>query len=236
LTEKAALVVRGGWEGHQPVASTEVFLPFLGANGFAVRIEESPAVYANPDVMASVDLVVQCVSMSEITRDQVMGLRAAVAAGTGLTGWHGGIADSFRASSHYLQLVGGQFATHPSKEPAALVDDETDNFLPYTVNLTDLGRRHPITAGIEDFELTTEQYWVLHDDLSNVLATTTHPAPPWHPWHRPVTSPAVWTRRWGAGRIAVTIPGHSPDILENPSVRTIIERGMLWATRTPSPV
>jgi len=231
MTQQQALVVRGGWDGHQPVAATEVFLPFLQANGFAVRIEDSPAVYAEPEVMATFDLIVQCMTMSEITRDQVMGLREAVAAGTGLTGWHGGIADSYRASSHYLQLVGGQFANHPSREPIGLTGEEDDNFLTYRVNLTDLGRAHPITTGIEDFELTTEQYWVLHDDLNDVLATTTHPAPPWHPWHRPITSPAVWTRQWGKGRMVVTTPGHSPDILENANVRTIIERGMLWATR-----
>ena len=43
------------------------------------------------------------------------------------------------------------------------------------MRVTDLGREHPITAGIEDFDLVTEQYWVLHDDLIDVLATTTHP-------------------------------------------------------------
>jgi type 1 glutamine amidotransferase len=181
--------------------------------------------------MAAADLIVQCVTMSTIDRAAVDGLRAAVAAGTGFTGWHGGIADSFRDSADYLQLVGGQFATHPGKIPEERTGEASDNFLDYTVQLTPLGREHPITAGIEDFALTTEQYWVLHDDLNDVLATTTHPAPPWHPWHRPVTSPAIWTREWGAGRIVVTTPGHSVDVLEHPSVRTVIERGMLWATR-----
>ena len=95
-------------------------------------------------------------------------------------------------------------------------------------------REHEITAGIADFELTTEQYWVLHDDLNDVLATTTHPTQPYHPWHRPITSPAVWTRLWGAGRIFVATPGHSLDVLEHPDVRTIIERGLLWAARTAS--
>lgn len=75
---------------------------------------------------------------------------------------------------------------------------------------------------------------MLHDDLIDVLATTTHPVRAWHPWHRPVTSSAVWTRRWGAGRVVVTTPGHSLDVLEHPAVRTVIERGMLWATRTAS--
>lgn len=231
MSVKRALVVRGGWEGHSPVEATEVFLPFLRENGFEVRIEESPAVYADADEMAATDLIVQSVTMSTIEKDQVAGLRAAVEAGTGFTGWHGGIADSFRQSSDYLQLVGGQFATHPGKEPGERRGGPADNYLDYSVEITPLGVEHPITAGLDDFTLTTEQYWVLHDDLNDVLATTTHPAPPWHPWHRPVVSPAIWTRSWGAGRIVVTTPGHSVDVLEHPTVRTVIERGMLWAAR-----
>ncbi len=229
-----ALIVRGGWDGHRPVEATDLFLPFLAREGFTVRVAESTAIYSDPKVMAETDLIVQCVTMSSIETAELTGLRDAVAAGTGFTGWHGGIADSFRASSDYLQLVGGQFATHPGKEPSCRAGDETDNFLTHTINLTEYGREHPITAGLTDFELVTEQYWVLHDDLIDVLATTTHPVRPWHPWHRPVISPAVWTRQWGAGRIVVTTPGHSLDVLANPSVRTVIERGMLWASRTAS--
>jgi type 1 glutamine amidotransferase len=227
-----ALVVRGGWEGHQPVAATERFLPFLAANGFDVRIEESTAVYADAAAMAETDLIVQSVTMSTIEPAELAGLRGAIEAGTGFTGWHGGIADSFRASSDYLQLVGGQFATHPAVGPGETRLEGEENFRDYTVNITDLGRTHPITAGLDDFDLHTEQYWVLVDALNDVLATTTHPAEAWQPWHRPHTSPVVWTRAWGRGRIVVTTPGHSLDVLDNPSVRTIIERGMLWAART----
>ena len=228
---RRALVVRGGWDGHQPVAATELFLPFLREQGFEVDVHETNEVYADADVMAATDLVVQSVTMSSIGHDELWGLRGAVEAGTGLVGWHGGIADSYRNSSDYLQLVGGQFATHPGKEPSLRVGDETDNYLPYTVEITDLGREHPITAGLDDFELESEQYWVLHDDLIDVLATTTHPTQPYHPWHRPITSPAVWTRHWGKGRIVVATPGHTPEVLQHPAVRTIVERGMLWAAR-----
>ncbi|GAA2513986.1 ThuA domain-containing protein [Streptomyces levis] len=234
MTQKRALVVRGGWEGHEPVKATELFLPFLRDNGYAVRVEESTDVYADTAEMARTDLVVQCVTMSQITPEEVAGLSSAVVAGTGFTGWHGGIADSFRASAEYLHLVGGQFATHPGREPCERRGEAADNFRPHTIAVTEAGRTHPVTAGVEDFELHTEQYWVLHDDLVDVLATTTHPVRAWEPWHRPVTSPAVWTRHWGAGRIVVTTPGHSLDVLEHPQVRTIIERGMLWATRTAS--
>ena len=92
-------------------------------------------------------------------------------------------------------------------------------------------RDHPIVAGLDDFTLTTEQYWVLSDELNDVLATTTFPARDFDPWSRPVTCPAVWTREWGEGRIVVCTPGHRLDVVEHPSVRAIIERGMLWASR-----
>lgn len=228
---RRAIVVRGGWEGHQPVAATDLFVPFLQSQGFTVRTEESNDVYADAGVMAETDLIVQSVTMSEISADALSGLRDAVAAGTGLAGWHGGIADSYRNSADYLQLIGGQFATHPAKAPGDRAGDESDNFLPHTIEMTPLGRDHEITRGIGDIELVTEQYWVLHDDLNDVLATTTHPVQPYHPWHRPITSPAVWTRAWGSGRIFVATPGHSVGVLQDERVRTVIERGMLWAAR-----
>ncbi|MEV7228110.1 ThuA domain-containing protein [Polymorphospora sp. NPDC051019] len=230
-TTRSALVVRGGWEGHRPVEATDLFLPFLHERGFTTRIEDSPAIYADTGYLATVDLVVQCVTMSRIEADQLAGLRSAVAAGTGLAGWHGGIADSYRDSSDYLHLIGGQFACHPGRPPHESVEGEANNFVPYTVNIRPAAADHPIVAGLADFDLVTEQYWVLSDDYVDVLATTTQKVRPGDPWHREVTSPAVWTRRWGRGRIFVATPGHSLDVLGHPSVRTIIERGMLWASR-----
>lgn len=153
-----ALIVRGGWDGHSPVEATDLFIPFLRESRFEVTIEEDPDVYADAGRMADVDLIVQCITMSKTSREAVTGLRDAVAAGTGLAGWHGGIADSFRDDSNYLQLVGGQFATHPSKAPAERSGDQTDNYLEHTIEITDLGRAHEILAGLDDFTLTSEQY------------------------------------------------------------------------------
>jgi type 1 glutamine amidotransferase len=228
---RSALVVRGGWDGHQPVETTEVFIPFLESNGFEVRVEESPAVYAEADYMPTVDLIVQTNTMNSIEDAQLKGLIGAVESGTGLAGWHGGIADSYRNSADYLHFIGGQFASHPGKAPEERKGEQSDNYMPHTINITEAGRTHPITQGIDDFELVTEQYWVLHDDYLDVLATTTQAVRPWDPWNRPVTSPAIWTRQWGKGRIFVSTPGHRVEIVEDRNVRTIIERGLLWAAR-----
>lgn len=228
---RRALVVRGGWDGHQPVEATELFIPHLLENGFTVEVHDSPEPYADADLMAGVDLVVQCVTMSTITGEQVSGLRHAIEAGTGLAGWHGGIADSYRNTSDYLQLIGGQFACHPGKHPQERVGDRSDNYVRHTIQILPGAKDHPITTGIADFELVTEQYWVLTDDYLDVLATTTQQVRDGDPWHREVTSPAIWTRQWGQGRIFVATPGHSVNVLLQPEVNQIIRRGLLWAAR-----
>jgi len=215
--QRRALVVRGGWDGHAPEEAAELFVPFLREHDFDVVVEGSLEAYADPDLMAATDLVVQCWTMGDILADELRGLRSAVVAGTGFAGWHGGIVDSFRIATDYLQLVGAQFAAHPG---GTLVE--------HTINVTG---DHPIVEGVHDFTLRSEQYWLLTDPLNDVLATTTITPGPDDPWHAPVTSPAVWTRRWGAGRVFVCAPGHQLADLEVPAVRTIIERGLLWASR-----
>ena len=226
-----ALVVRGGWDGHMPVETTDSFIPFLEANGFDVRVEEGTAVYTDDAYLETVDLIVQVNTMSSITGEEFAGLQRAVLNGTGMGGWHGGIADSYRDNADYLHMIGGQFAHHAGKHPSERTGEQSDNYLRYTVHITDYGKTHPITQGIDDFELVTEQYWVLSDEYDDVLATTTQEARPWDAWNRPVTSPAIWTRQWGKGRIFVSAPGHRLEVVRSEPVRTIIERGLLWAAR-----
>ena len=228
---KHALVVRGGWDGHMPVETTALFIPFLEANGFEVRVEDGTAIYTDADYLDTVDLIVQVNTMSTIEREEFAGLQRAVLNGTGMAGWHGGIADSYRDNADYLHMIGGQFAHNAGKDPAERTGEQSDNYIPYTVHITELGKKHPITEGIADFDLVTEQYWVLSDEYNDVLATTTQDVRPWDAWNRPVTAPAIWTRQWGKGRIFVSAPGHRIEVVEDPNVRTIIERGLLWAAR-----
>ena len=216
---RQALIVRGGWEGHSPVEATERFLPFLKENGFAVEVHDEPDVYADAEKLAATDLVVQCYTQGVATDEQVLGLSAAVHAGTGLAGWHGGVCDSFRGSPDYLHLTGGQWAAHPG------------GFVEHEVAIVSERAGHEIVAGLDRWRLDTEQYWVLTDELNDVLATTTFPVGDDTPWREEVTCPAVWTRRWGRGKVFVSTIGHKLEDLDHPDVRTLTERGLLWASR-----
>ena len=214
---RRALVVRGGWEGHAPVAITDLFLPFLKDQGYTVETSGDLAVYEDAALLAATDLVVQCWSMGEITPAGSRGLSAAVRAGTGFAGWHGGVVDAFRGDLDYLMVTGGQFLMHPP------------GFVEHTVNLVPGRASHPVVAGLADFAVHTEQYWVATDPAVDVLATTTFPAG--EERETPVVMPAVWTRRHGAGRVFVSTVGHKADDFDIPEVRTLTERGLLWASR-----
>lgn len=225
---RRALVVRGGWDGHSPQEATDLFLPFLKDRGFEVEVSEDLAVYLDAERLAVTDLVVQCWSMGKISDEQARGLAAAVRAGTGFAGWHGGIVAAFDALP-YLHLTGGRFVYHPP------------GFVDHELTVTPGREEHPIVAGIGTLRLHTEKYWVLTDPLCDVLATVTFP--PDHPgddplgdtpWRRAVTLPAVWTRRWGAGRVFVSTVGHRPADLEVPEIRTLTQRGLTWAARGSS--
>jgi uncharacterized protein len=217
---RQALVVRGGWEGHSPVEATDRFIPFLKEQGFGIEVHDGPEVYADAERMAATDLVVQCFTQGEATDEQVLGLSAAVRAGTGLAGWHGGIVDSFRGSPDYLHLTGGQWAAHPG------------GFVAHDAHVVPAKRDHPIVAGLgPTWSFDTEQYWVLTDELNEVLATTTLPAGDGTPWQRAVTCPAVWTRQWGRGKVFVSTIGHKLEDLDIPDITTMTRRGLLWASR-----
>ncbi|MEU4197915.1 ThuA domain-containing protein [Kribbella sp. NPDC026611] len=216
MTTRRALVVRGGWEGHVPVEATELFIPFLEQNGFEVTVSESTESYLDLD---GTDLVLQCVTMSEIEDAHVKGLDAAIRRGTGFAGWHGGIVDSFRKSADYNFITGGQFISHPH------------GYTDYHVDVLPEQAEHPIVAGITGFDVHTEQYYVHYDPTNTVLATTTFQSHPDFPWIEGTVMPAVWTRTWGEGRVFVCTVGHKLDDLQNPDVRTIVERGLLWASK-----
>jgi uncharacterized protein len=217
---RRALVVRGGWEGHSPVEATDMFLPFLEKHGFTVDVHDSPAAYDDADALLATDLVLQCYTQGEATDQQVTHLSNAVAAGTGLAGWHGGIVDSYRASPDYLHLTGGQWAAHPG------------GFVDYEVAVVPERRDHPIVEGLSPrWQHHTEQYWCLTDDLNDVLLTSTFVATDETPWRSDLVVPAAWTRQWGEGRVFVSTIGHKLDDLDVPEVRTLTERGLLWASR-----
>lgn len=218
---KHALVVRGGWDGHVPVAATDRYATALKADGYAVTVSDTLDSYLDADLLAATDLVVQCWTMGEITGAQIDGLSRAVRAGTGLAGWHGGIVDAFRAETRYQLMTGGQFVYHPRE------------FTTFEVRPVPEKADHPVLAGggIGPFTVTTEQYYLHVDPAIDVLAVTEYGPDPDRPELVGTTMPVTWTKLWGAGRVFITTLGHNLADLEVPEADAMIRKGMAWATR-----
>jgi len=209
--------VWGGWAGHQPEQTSARVATLLRGSGVDVLVRDSLDVYLDLGALGPLDVIVQTWTQGEITRPQLNGLLAAIESGVGFAGWHGGIIDAFRASTDYQFMTGGQWVAHP------------DNVIDYSVQIVPQRRDHPIVAGLADFEITSEQYYVHVDPGNEVLATTTFGRRAQAPWVEGVTMPVIWTRRHGGGRVFVNTLGHVDADFEVPEVRELTRRGILWA-------
>ena len=209
-----ALVVWGGWEGHEPKQCADIFSPWLSQQGFQVTVSSSLDSYQDASLMESLQLIVPVWTMGTISPEQEKGLLAAVQRGVGIAGWHGGMGDSFRASTEYQYMVGGQWVAHPG------------GVIRYGVHIINSTDR--ITAGLSDFEMVSEQYYLHVDPSNEVLATTTFTGAV-NPWIDGTVMPVAWKRRYGKGRVFYCSLGHVAKDFDVPEARTIVQRGLLWA-------
>lgn len=212
---KKVLIVYGGWHGHDPKETSALFAGLLRDAGLDVTLSETLDSFLDKDLMNSLDLVIPVYTMSTITNEQEKGLLDAVRdGGVNVGGWHGGMADAFRNNTEYQFMVGGQWVAHPG------------NIINYRVNINDTPS--PITDGIQDFDMHSEQYY-MHTDPSNaVLATTTFNGDHAH-WIDGTVMPVVWTRMYGKGRVFYSSLGHVIGDFDVTEAREIVRRGLLWA-------
>ena len=223
---KKALMVHGGWNGHTPFESVQVFAPILQKEGYDVELSDTLDSYLNPD-LTDYDLIVPCWTMGNITSEQEAGLLAAIKSGVGLGGWHGGIIDSFRQKERYQLMTGAQWVAHPGGAD-----------MTYRVDIID--QNHPITEGIESFVLPkTEQYYChvdpsisREDSLYRMLCETTFSGEHAEGIVRPGTvMPYAWIKPYGDGKVFVASWGHTYKDFDVPEAKEIIRRGLLYASR-----
>jgi uncharacterized protein len=212
---REALIVWGGWSGHEPEQGAGIVRGMLEDEGFKVYVENTTEAFADPAIR-DMSLIVPIYTMSKIEKEEVANLTAAVESGVGLGGYHGGMCDAFREAVDYQFMCGGQWVAHPG------------NIIDYRVDI--VKGDDPITEGINGFAYRSEQYYMHVDPSNEVLATTTFSGE--HaPWTKGVVMPVVWKRHHGKGRVFYSSLGHVSKEFEVPEMRTMLKRGLLWAAR-----
>jgi type 1 glutamine amidotransferase len=214
---KKALIVWGGWLGHEPEQVAEVFERTLVKEGFSVEVSDTLESLEDADKLKALHLIAPIWTMGEISHDQVAAVSAAVSNGTGIAGCHGGMCDAFRSSVQWQFITGGNWVAHPGGDGVE-----------YMVNIK--SSSSPLVDGIKDFKVASEQYYLHVDPAIEVLATTRFPTVTWY--HSPngeVDVPVAWTKRWGVGRVFYNSLGHHADIFDIPEALELMRRGMIWA-------
>jgi type 1 glutamine amidotransferase len=217
LNGRRILFTYGGWDGHEPEKFKEYLSDWLRSSGASVQLSPTLEPYADRNVMDNIDLVIQIFTMSQITKEQEKGLLEAIEKnGTGMAGWHGGMCDAFRNNPDYQYMTGGQWVAHPG----GVID--------YKVNITN--HRDAITAGLRDFPMHSEQYYMHVDPNVKVLASTQFDGHI-HSWINGSIIPVTWKKMHGKGRIFYTSIGHNLDhIVHTPDAIEMLKRGIRWAS------
>ncbi len=215
--KKSALIVKGGWDGHEPDQVGAVFEDMLTKQDFDVEVSDTLDSFADAEKLSALDLIVPIWTMGEIDKKLVANVVEAVANGVGLAGCHGGMCDSFRESVEWEFMTGGAWVSHPGGDGVE-----------HVVNIKK--GSSPLVEGLKDFTVKSEQYYMHVDPVNEVLATTRFPVVNWyHAANGPVDIPVVWTRRWGVGRVYYNSLGHHADILQMDTPAELMRRGFLWA-------
>jgi type 1 glutamine amidotransferase len=212
-----ALIVWGGWDGHQPKEVAEVFRDLLLKEKFEVEVSDTLDAFTDEAKLKSLSLIVPVWTMGKIKPEQLDPVLAAVKGGVGIAGCHGGMCDSFREATEWQFMTGGQWVAHPGNDGVA-----------YRVKIGPA--KSDITQGIADFDVKSEQYYMHVDPAVKVLATTRFPtADGPHTGNGPVDMPVVWTKTYGKGRVFYNSLGHQANIVTLPPVLELMRRGFLWA-------
>jgi uncharacterized protein len=206
---KSALIVYGGWVGHQPKEVAQLLRDTLTEDGFSVEVSDTLDVYTDLEHLKQQSVIVPVWTMDSIKREQLGPLLEAVRSGVGIAGCHGGMCDAFRNETEYQFMTGGQWVAHPGNDGRH-----------YWVNICE---NNPITEGLQDFEVRSEKYYMHIDPAIRVLATTTFED------YNNAIMPVTWTKTYGQGRVFYCSLGHQANIVAMPPTLTMMRRGVRWA-------
>jgi len=218
---KKALIIQGGWDGHEPELISKRLAGYLSEEGFEVEVSDTLDAMADLERLLELDLFVPCWTMGETNDEYIQNISKAIATGVGIAGCHGGMCDSFRNSPEWQFITGGQWVSHPG-----------DDGVEQVVNICH--GSSSIVEDINDFVLKSEHYYLHIDPAVEILATTPFPHPDgpyYHISNKPVAMPVAWTKYWGNGRVFYMALGHNDKVFDNPEVARLMKNGLLWASK-----
>jgi type 1 glutamine amidotransferase len=225
------LLVGGPPYHNQPFHYAELAGILAGEGGADLRITRDLEVLT-PATLTQYRVVVNWTTFVEPTDEQVQALVEAVESGIGFLGLHAASA-TFWNNARYLHMLGSRFIGH-------------DPYKTFTVSIED--RAHPITQGVEDFQIADELYHLsggaaefealaaavrrgLPFQAAIEAANAAGQAPLGPDVHVLASAeghPVLYVKMFGKGRVHYNALGHDRGALANPHFRRLLVQGLRW--------
>ncbi|ARA94321.1 dehydrogenase [Rhodothermaceae bacterium RA] len=191
-------------EHHNSAAFMPLLAGPLAQRGIQITYVQDPADALTPETLAYYDALLLYANHDSITTDQEKALLDFVASGRGFIPVHSA-SWCFRNSDAFVDLVGGQFASH-----------ETGTFTAEIVRPD-----HPAMAGVEPFETWDETYVHAHHNPDRIVLMERVEGDHQEPY--------TWVRTHGEGRVFYTALGHDERTWSQPAFHNLLAAGILWA-------
>ena len=196
MKKNAVVLLHDYWH---PAETIEPLLPLIfDEKQWFVKVVDDPnyigALMSQPDVILNF-------------KDGVANMSKLMAmAGTGYIGVHCGLANIPEDCAIYTGLLKGRFLNHPPKCPVKV----------------EITAGHPVTEGVNSFEIDDEHYQMEGKwDEVNVLGTTTS---------QHGTQVGIWAHEVGTCRVVGITPGHTTEVLTHPEMVKLLKNAIAWAS------
>ena len=211
------LVITGGHDYQKDQFNQ--MLASLGEN-ITYQVAELPGAYDMflPQNRDKYDVLVFYHMWQDITEEQAKVFSECIRNGKPLVALHHSIC-AYDNWPEYFNIIGGKYFHKPTvingKEyPACSYIHDVH----FKVKIAD--KRHPVTAGLNDFEIFDETYkgYYVEPGVTPLLSTDEQSS-------NPVIG---WAKQYGKARVVTLQSGHDVPTFENPDFRKLLKQSIEW--------
>ncbi len=177
--------------------------------------------WLKPDKAKDWDVLVLYDLWQKITDEEKAEFIARLQEGKGLVALHHSLAD-YQDWPEFENIIGGRYylAKHTVngvEQPASIYQ----HGLHFHVRVAN--PQHPVTAGIQDFDIVDETYGLFEvEPQTHALLMTDDPTS---------GKTIAWARNYGAARVVYIQSGHDHTAYDNPNYRRLVTNAIRWVAR-----
>ena len=172
-----------------------------------------------PENRASFDVVLFYDLCKTISEQEKKDFLDCVNKGKGLVVLHHAYV-SYTEWPEYQKIIGGIWKYQPWTDHNGVSYPASSYIHNVQFRVKIANRKHPVTKGIEDFDIIDETYkdGCVNPDV-HVLLTT----------DEPTSTPSVaWTNRYGKSKVVTILLGHDQQAWNNPSFQKLVTQAIMW--------